>query len=154
MDYSNRLCSGSAARRRVADRDETDMIEALERGLDLKEADMAGDDSAAPVEIGQFEQVDASARLRGGGRRGGESSLPPFAVRQAGLYYFAKFDKTQKKSPQPIPLSTDPTPWEGQTAHLSGDVFGFLLTVLAVLFLPQETYGAGVFCSRPNPYSG
>jgi hypothetical protein len=31
-------------------------------------------------------------------------------------------------------------------------VFG--LTVLSVLFLPSESYGAGVFRSRPNPYSG
>ncbi len=23
-----------------------------------------------------------------------------------------------------------------------------------ILFLPKEIYGAGVFCSRPNPYSG
>jgi len=38
------------------------MIEALERGLDLEEAELADDDSAASVEIGQFEQVDASAR--------------------------------------------------------------------------------------------
>ena len=59
------------------------MIEALERGLDLEEAELADDDSAASVEIGQFEQVDASARLRGEGRRGGESSLSSFAVRQA-----------------------------------------------------------------------
>jgi hypothetical protein len=83
MDYSHRLCSGSVARRRAADRDEINMIEALERGLDLEEAELADDDSAASVEIGQFEQVDASARLRGGGRRGGESSLSSFAVRQA-----------------------------------------------------------------------
>ena len=84
MDYSNRLCSGSVARRRATDRDAIDMIKALERGLDLKEADMADDDSAASVEIGQFEQADAFTRSTGGGRRGGESSLPSFAVRQAG----------------------------------------------------------------------
>jgi hypothetical protein len=35
------------------------------------------------VEIGQFEQTDASTRSTGGGRRGGESSLPSFAVCQA-----------------------------------------------------------------------
>ena len=83
MDYSHRLRSGSVARRRAADRDEINMIEALERGLDLEEAELADDDSAASVEIGQFEQVDASTRSTGGGRRGGESSLPSFAVRQA-----------------------------------------------------------------------
>ena len=27
-------------------------------------------------------------------------------------------------------------------------------TVLSVLFLSQESYGAGVFHSRPNPYRG
>ena len=59
------------------------MIKALERGLDLEEAELADDDSAALVEIGQFEQVDASARLTGAGRHGGESSLPCFEVRQA-----------------------------------------------------------------------
>ena len=84
MDYSNRLRSGSVARRRATDRDEIDMIKALERGLDLEEADMADDDSAASVEIGQFEQADAFTRSTGGGRRSGESSLPSFAVRQAG----------------------------------------------------------------------
>lgn len=83
MDYSNRLRSGSVARRRATDRDKIDMIKALERGLDLKEADMADDDSAASVEIGQFEQADAFTRSTGGGRRSGESSLPSFAVRQA-----------------------------------------------------------------------
>jgi hypothetical protein len=61
MDYSNRLRSGSVA---------INMIEALERGLDLEEAELADDDSAASVEIGQFEQVDASARLTGVGRHG------------------------------------------------------------------------------------
>ena len=83
MDYSNRLRSGSVARRRAADRDELDMIEALERGLDLEEAERADVDSAASTDIGQFEQVDASSRSRGGGGRGGESTLSSFAVRQA-----------------------------------------------------------------------
>jgi len=66
MDYSHRLRSGSVARRRATDRDEINMIEALERGLDLEEAELADDDSAASVEIGQFEQVDASTRSTGG----------------------------------------------------------------------------------------
>ena len=73
MDYSNRLRSGSVT---------INMIEALERGLFLEEAELADDDLAASVEIGQFKQVDTSARLTGVGRRGGESSLPSFAVHQ------------------------------------------------------------------------
>ncbi len=85
MDYSGRLCSGSAARRQARIRDEIDMVTALERGLDLKEAEMADDASTVLVDdIGQFEQSDTSAGLAGGSRCSGESSLPPRAVRPAG----------------------------------------------------------------------
>ena len=29
-----------------------------------------------------------------------------------------------------------------------------ILDGIIVIFLQEETYGAGVFCSRPNPYRG
>ena len=69
MEYSNCLCSGSAARGRAADIAEIDMIEALECDLDLNEAVLANDASTALMDnIGQLQQSDASARSARGWR--------------------------------------------------------------------------------------
>ncbi len=63
MEYSNRLCSGSAARRRATDIAKINMIKALEHGLDLDEAVLANDALTALMDnIGQLQQSNASAR--------------------------------------------------------------------------------------------
>ncbi len=42
----------------------------------------------------------------------------------------------------------------GKRHHHGGDVCGIVVFgSMSVLFLQQKTYGAGVFPSRPNPYS-
>jgi hypothetical protein len=75
-----------------------------------------------------------------------------FILNQAKVFLLPKRLPASDRAYPKIPLRR-----RGKRHHHGGDVRGLVVfwsTVLSVLFLPQESYGAGVFCPRPNPYRG